>query len=100
MQQDRKETTMIEPYRWGLAPASMSLLLAACSVGGGGSHSPLTVTVPPAHVARHNVACADLTTEWKSSMQDLRLTRATEVAATATVPAYCDVRGTIKGNVK
>ncbi|NUZ04651.1 hypothetical protein [Piscinibacter koreensis] len=32
-------------------------------------------------------------------MRDLQLTSALQVAATATVPAYCDVRGTIKGNV-
>jgi feruloyl esterase len=50
------------------------------------------------------VACAALPAEFKA--QDVALTSATEVpaaAATATVaatPAYCDVRGTIRGNIK
>lgn len=85
-----------------LVPAIGAALLAGCG-GGGGSPDPLTVNpepAPPADVVQHNVACADLPGSLRTELQDLQLTSATEVAATATVPAYCDVRGTIKGNVK
>jgi hypothetical protein len=62
-------------------------LLASC--GGGSSDS-----------AQHNIACGALASAYRATDPSVKITSAADVAATATVPAYCDVRGTIKGNVK
>ncbi|UUX95001.1 tannase/feruloyl esterase family alpha/beta hydrolase [Aquabacterium sp. J223] len=72
-----------------VAALGSGLLLAAC---GGGDDDR--------RVVQHDVACTALPTTFQGTVDAVRITSATEVAATATVPAYCDVRGTIKGNVK
>ena len=61
--------------------------LSACGGSGGDSQ-------------QHNIACAQLPANFLSSDASVKLASATEVAATDASPAFCDVRGTIKGNIK
>ncbi|HEX2545429.1 MAG TPA: tannase/feruloyl esterase family alpha/beta hydrolase [Ramlibacter sp.] len=71
--------------------AALSTVLVAC--GGGDSG-------PSAGLPLQGVPCTTLATQYQSSDPALQVTSAREVAAAGTLPAYCDVRGTIKGNVK
>ncbi|RRH90312.1 tannase/feruloyl esterase family alpha/beta hydrolase [Variovorax beijingensis] len=96
---------MLEGFRVCLLSAVLGSVLVGCGGGGrgtvvGGSGGGGETPAPPAEVAQHNVACAALPAALRTSFTDLKLVSATEVAATSALPAYCDVRGTIKNNVK
>jgi feruloyl esterase len=78
-----------------LLPALGSIVLAAC--GGGGDGGPAEEPAPP---VQQQIACAELPQQFKSAESNVVIASATPVAAAGSDPAYCDVRGTIRGNIK
>ncbi|WP_304304818.1 tannase/feruloyl esterase family alpha/beta hydrolase [Pseudacidovorax intermedius] len=100
-----------------LAIALGAGLAAGCGGGGGG---PSVLPIPPVAGGGNEggngeggggatggntpppepLACADLASRFESEQDAVVIVSATDVAQAQDLPAHCDVRGTIRGNIK